>query len=94
MQGKEAGRNPTNVAQLKSTEPKSLSKLKSLTERKSLTQPEPLTQLKPLTQLPRSILVKELDRKRRSSASLAARAGHGRKVNNACFYRCHSREIK
>lgn len=84
-----------NMAQLKSlTEPKSLTQLKSLTEPKSLTQPEPLTQLKPLTQLPRSVLVNELDRKRRSSTFLAATAGYGRKVNNACFYRCHSREIK
>ncbi|XP_066190229.1 regulator of G-protein signaling 22 [Sylvia atricapilla] len=82
LQGKEAGRNPMNAAQLKSlTEPKSLTQLKSLTERKSLTQPEPLTQLKPLTQLPRSVLVNELDRKRRSSTSLAPTAGYGRKAS-------------
>ncbi|XP_063246279.1 regulator of G-protein signaling 22 isoform X2 [Prinia subflava] len=80
LQGKEAGRNPMNLAQLKS-----LSQLKSLTEPKPLTQPEPLTQLKPLTQLPRSVLVNELDTKKRSSISSTHRDGYGGKARLSYF---------
>ncbi|XP_068040040.1 regulator of G-protein signaling 22 isoform X2 [Anomalospiza imberbis] len=68
--GKEAGKKLINLAQLK-----------SLTQPKSLTHPEPLTQLKPLTQLPRSVLLDELDVKRRSSTPLAPTEGHGRKAS-------------
>ncbi|XP_053852109.1 regulator of G-protein signaling 22 isoform X1 [Vidua macroura] len=68
--GKEAGKNLINLAQLK-----------SLAQPKSLTQPEPLTQLKPLTQLPRSVLLDELDVKRRSSTPLAPTEGRGRKAS-------------
>ncbi|KAM7071564.1 regulator of G-protein signaling 22 [Acridotheres tristis] len=76
LQGKEAERKLTNLAQLKS-----LTQLKTSTQPKSLTQPEPLTQLKPLTQLPKSVLLDELDVKRRSTASLAPKDGHGRKAS-------------
>lgn len=76
MQGKEAERKLTNLAQAKS-----LTRLKSLTQNGSLTQLEPLTQLKPLTQVPRSVLLEELDVKRKSVISLASEDGHGRKVN-------------
>ncbi|KAF4798072.1 regulator of G-protein signaling 22 [Turdus rufiventris] len=74
--GKEAERKLTNLAQIKS-----LTRLKSLTQNGSLTQPEPLIQLKPLTQVPRSVLLEELDVKRKSVISLASEDGHGRKAS-------------
>ncbi|XP_071277604.1 regulator of G-protein signaling 22 isoform X3 [Agelaius tricolor] len=86
--GKEAGKKLINFAQLKSliqpkslTQPKFLTQPKSLTQLRSLTQPEPLTQLKPLTQLPKSVLLDELDVKRRSSTALAPIEGPGRKAS-------------
>ncbi|XP_064248958.1 regulator of G-protein signaling 22 isoform X3 [Passer domesticus] len=80
--GKEAEKKLINLAQLKSlTQLKPLTQPKSLTQRKSLTQPEPLTQLKPLTQLPKTVLLDELDVKRRPSTPLAPTEGQGRKAS-------------
>ncbi|XP_056340568.1 regulator of G-protein signaling 22 isoform X2 [Oenanthe melanoleuca] len=75
-QGKETERKLTNLPQVKS-----LTQLKSLTQRKSLTQTEPLTQLKPFTQLPKSVLLDELDEKRKSPVSLPPKDGQGRKAS-------------